>query len=421
MRVRNSFGATALFAIAGLLAAPAMALPTPESEPTLATKDLVPASVALTGAGYQVDSPTQVKDFLGRFSIRSDWGPLDATGATLLSLRIAEMPALAELERVSRVDVFSRAIAESAGKTVDGIVRVARDPVGTVAGIPAGVGRLMSRATGMVGSAASAVSASMQSGGGDAGAAGSQATDFAQELAGLNRARRSLARSMGIDPYTGNPLVQRRLEDLAWASVAGGVPVSVATGAVSGVAGTMLTVTRRLDSLVWDLSPTEIREHLEPRLTARGNSPKIAREFLRNTTFTPTLQLLFVDALEPLGTIKGEEGLLKIAIGARSEAHALFLIQQLRMIRRHAGNDPVRELIALEQSVVARLGSGRRVLALPVDYLSWTARVAELADHGRQDKGARELIVSGMVSPTAASAARELGWRVSDRAGLVLD
>ena len=181
---------------------------------------------------------------------------------------------------------------------------------------------------------------------------------------------------MGIDPYTGNPLVQRRLEDLAWASVAGGVPVSVATGAVSGVAGTMLTVTRRLDSLVWDLSPTEIREHLEPRLTARGNSPKIAREFLRNTTFTPTLQLLFVDALEPLGTIKGEEGLLKIAIGSRSEAHALFLIQQLRMIRRHAGNDPVRELIALEQSVVARLRSGRRVLALPVDYLSWTARVA---------------------------------------------
>jgi hypothetical protein len=279
----------------------------------------------------------------------------------------------------------------------------------------------MSRATGMVGSAVSTVSASMQSGSGDAGQAGSQATDFAKELAGLNRARRSIARSMGIDPYTGNPLVQRRLEDLAWASVAGGVPVSVAAGAVSGVAGTMLTVTRRLDSLVWDLSPTEIREHLEPRLTARGNSPKVAREFLRNTTFTPTLQLLFVDALEPLGKIKGEEGLLKIAIGARSQAHALFLIQQLRMIRRHAGNDPVRELIALDQSVVARLGSGRRVLALPVDYLSWTARVAELTDQGRQDKGARELIVSGMVSPTAASAARELGWRVSDLAGLVLD
>ena len=58
----------------------------------------------------------------------------------------------------------------------------------------------------------------------------------------------------------------------------------------------------------------------------------------------------------------------------------MFLIQQLRMIRRYAGNqDFVRELIALEQSVVARLGSGRRVLALPVDYFSWTVQVAELA------------------------------------------
>ncbi len=63
MRLRISFGATALFAIAGLLAVPAMALPAPESEPTLATRDLVPASVALTGAGYQVDSPTAGQGF----------------------------------------------------------------------------------------------------------------------------------------------------------------------------------------------------------------------------------------------------------------------------------------------------------------------------------------------------------------------
>src|SRR4029453_9502529 len=128
-----------------------------------------------------------------------------------------------------------------------------------------------------------------------------------------------------------------------------------------------------------------------------GNSPALAKSFLRNTTFTPTLQLAFVDALEGMPRVAGEEGLLRIAISVRSDAHAHFLIQQLRMIRRHAGNeDPVRELIALDQSVVARLASGRRVLALPVDYFSWTAKVEELARRADQERGPRELIVAGI-------------------------
>ncbi len=192
---------------------------------------------------------------------------------------------------------------------------------------------------------------------------------------------------------------------------------------MSGVAGTALKVTRRLDGLVWDLSPDEIRQKLEPRLIARGNSPESARDFLRNTTFTPTLQLAFVNALDGYRTgRRREEGLLRIAIGARGEAHALFLIQQLRMIRRYAGNqDPVRELIALEQSVVARLASGRRVLALPVDYFSWTAQVAELAARADRETGPRDVIVAGTASRVVTRAARELGWRVSDRVGYVLD
>jgi hypothetical protein len=422
MRVRSSFAAGTLLVIALLLAGAAAALPATESEPTLPAQDIVPKSVALSGEGYRIDSPTAVKNFLGQFSIRSDWGVIDAAGSGLLVLRIAEMPALAELDKVSHTDVFAKAIADSAGKTIDGVVRVTSDPVGTVKGIPAGVGRLLSGVAKAAAGVASAVGTSGKSKDGDPEPGGLAVTDYAKEYGGLNRARRALAKSMGIDPYTGNRLVQQRLEELAWTSVAGAVPVSVATSAVSGVAGTMLKVTRRLDSLVWDLSPEEIKEKLEPRLIARGNSPELARSFLRNTTFTPTLQLLFVDALERLGAVEGEEGLLRIASGARSEAHAWFLIQQLRMIRRHAGNDdPVREVVALEQSVVARLASGRRVLALPVDYFSWTTRIAELAERGDRNAGPRELIVSGIVSPAAASAARELGWRVSGLAGLVPD
>jgi hypothetical protein len=405
-----------------LVGTAAAALPPTESEPTLPTKELAPESVALSGPAYVINTPTQVRNFLGQFSIRSDWGNIDAAGGVLLALRVAEMPALAELDKVTHSQVFAKAIADSASKTINGVVRVATDPVGTITGIPAGVGRLFTRTAETVSSAAGAISASAKRDS-NAKSDGSIVTDYAKEFAGLNRARRALAKSAGIDPYTGNPLLRKRLEELAWASVAGAVPVTVAMSAVSGAAGTALKVTKRLDGLVWDLSPNEIKQKLEPRLVAGGNSPESAKSFLRNTTFTPTLQLAFVNALEDLEPVGGQEGLLRIAIASRSEAHAHFLIQQLRMIRRYAGNqqDPVRELIALEQSVVARLASGRRVLVLPVDYFSWTVRVEELAQRADQETGPRELIVAGIASPVLTSAARELGWRVSDRAGYVLD
>ncbi len=112
--------------------------------------------------GYAVNSPTQVKNFLGQFSIRSDWGEIDASGGVLLAIRVVEMPALAELDKVTHTKVFADAIAESAGKAINGVVRVASDPVGTITGIPAGVGRLFARTAGMVSGAASAIAASVQ-------------------------------------------------------------------------------------------------------------------------------------------------------------------------------------------------------------------------------------------------------------------
>jgi hypothetical protein len=58
---------------------------------------------------------------------------------------------------------------------------------------------------------------------------------------------------------------------------------------------------------------------------------------------------------------------------------------------------------------------------LPVDYFSWTAQVAELAGRAEQGAGRRDLIVAGTASPVMTLAARELGWRVSDRVGYVTE
>jgi hypothetical protein len=394
---------------AGLQAAAA-----PEPEPTLPTGQLVPAKVALTGQGYRVVDPTRVEGLLGQYRIDTDWGQLEAQGVEILTLRIAEMPALARLDGVTRSEVFADAIKRSLGQTGAAVARVITSPVETVKGIPAGIGRLIQRTGQRVRRTAQAVGDAMardREEGQDSTGPEPGVQDFTRELLGVNKARRALAQQLGIDPYTGNPLLQQRLGELAGAAVAGGLSIDLALGAISGVAAQVLSVSGQLDDLVWQLPPAEIGERVERRLVARGHDGRAAREFLRNRTFTPTLQLRWIDALEALGRPAGEDAVLALATGIRGEVHARFLIQQLEGLAHHDDGDPVTRLVALEQSISARTRSGSTLVMLPVDHLAWTGNVA------RSERRGGRIVVAGSVSGRAGRELKARGWRVQAGVG----
>lgn len=380
-----------------------------ESEPALATAQLLPADTPLTGSGYRIATPTRLKGFLGQYRIDSDWGVLEAEGTELLRLRVAEMPALARLDGVTGSAVFADAIAQSLKRSGRSLVRVVTSPVETVKGIPAGLGRMLTRTAAGVRrtaqSVADAVSRERDDGASAAGAA-SGAPNSAKEVLGLNKARRSLARELGIDPYSSNPLLQQRLEDLAWAAMAGGVSIDIAVGALSGGAGQVLSVSGRLDNLVWELPPTEIRDRVERRLLARGLDATAVRGCLAAPAFTPTLQLRWADALDALGQPAGESGVLALCASVRGEVHMRFLIQQLEM--QADASDPASELIALEQSIAARTKSGIYRVTLPVDHLSWT----EALQQRDSAPSKRQLWIAGSVSRLAARELRRAGWQV---------
>jgi hypothetical protein len=393
-----------------------------EAEPTLPARELLGAGKAIAGEHWRLHSPVPVRGYLGQFALQTASGSIPVQGLELLEIRIAEIPALEALEQLRGSEVFAHAIADSAQAAGRAVVRVVTHPAQTIEGIPAGVGRLLRRTAGRVRDVAVAV--------GDAArrdpAAGTEraqddgsvdkARDFAAELAGVNKARRALARSAGVDPYTSNPLLQARLEDLAWASVAGGLSLDLALGAVGGLSDVLAT-SGRLDSLVWDLPPADIRRQLEQTLKARGCSPRMARELLRNRHFTPTLQLALVDGLRGLGQPAGEAEVLKLATTVASEIHARFLIQQLQMLAQHVpASDPVAELLAFDASIAARTRSGTLWITLPVDHLSWTEEVGG-AVAGYSEPAPR-LVVAGSVSPLARRELARTGWRLSSGVGL---
>lgn len=387
-----------------------------ETEPTLRTRDLLPVGVEMDGRGYTLSAETRLQGYLGQYHIETDLGPIEAQGSEILIVRLAELPALARIDLISRGQVFADAIASSAKRTGAAVARVVSSPIETAKGIPAGIGRLLTRTARSVRKLAQSAG-DAASGGSGASPSGSTVVDYAREAAGLNRARRELAQSLGIDPYSGNPLLQARLESLAWAAVAGGLSMDIALGAISGSASQWVSISGKLDRMVWEKSPEDIRDVLEKRLLDRGNEARGVRRFLRTPAFTPTLQIRMVEALERLGRPSGEDAILALAAQAGSELHARFLITQLAMLAQHTEvQDPIVELIALSSSVAAETRGGVRIVSLPVDFLSYTDKVEEGTETARRVPA--RLLVSGRVSSLAARELKRLEWDVRPELGL---
>lgn len=413
------------------LCAPSVDAQRTEAEPVLRTETLLQGRVHMTGTGYRIARDTPVRDYMGRYRLESDIGVVEATGIDELAQRVDELPAARRLLALERSDAFGSALAASAKNTGQAVVRVVTQPVETLSALPMGIGRAIStagrrvRAVALqVGDAArrdDAVEAEPEVV--DEAAATNDpedaVIDFAKELAGVNKARRQIAKDLGIDPYTRNPLVADKLGQLAWASVAGGLSLDLALSAVPSELRDALGTANSINGLAWDLPPADIRYQLERTLRERGHSGFNAREFLRNPAFSPTDQLAFVELIERLDLRDGENEVLAAATAAKRPAHAQFMLRQMRLLVASSTNDPMRSMHATSGLVWALNQRNEPVLPLAIDHLAWSGDLASSIEaSGRLDRGRGHVLVAGTASRLASSRLQALGWDVRTRAPL---
>jgi len=73
---------------------------------TLPAQPLVPASL-LSGDGFRVQQQVPTDGLLAHFTIQSDVGIFQANSIEMLKVRVAEMPAIMELNKTSKTKVFA--------------------------------------------------------------------------------------------------------------------------------------------------------------------------------------------------------------------------------------------------------------------------------------------------------------------------
>jgi hypothetical protein len=373
------------------------AAPPVETEPTLKTenfKGLPP----LSGAGYRIQPTVPVSGYQGQFTVKTDLGDVTADGSEQLRQRVAEVGAAAQLEKMSTSDVFVKALAESTGRSAQAVGRAVTHPVDTLKGVPSGIGRFF-------GSVSKKVTETVSDGGA-----------HVSDSMGVGKARRQLAHQVGVDPYTSNPLVSGRLDDLSKAAFAGGVSLDVAFAVATGGAAAAISFTKTVSNLAWQLPPEDIRARNEKDLADMSVDESTRGALLGNATYTPTLALAFVEALKTLGVKEGADGFAQLASDASTETEARFYIDQLRMAHAYGKQHGRIESIEIAGQIGMMNAGGKRFVPMPVDYLSWTEGVKTAVESGRFGTKERIAWFTGELSPTARKAFKEARWIVRENA-----
>ena len=104
-----------------------------------ASEVLKPAQVK--GPHFSVAPTVKTEGYLHVFDITTDYGPLEAEGESMLIKLVHEVGCLAELDKVSKSEVFVKAAGTSVLNVGKGVASVVKDPKATAEGMGEGVKR----------------------------------------------------------------------------------------------------------------------------------------------------------------------------------------------------------------------------------------------------------------------------------------
>jgi hypothetical protein len=412
-----------------------------ETPPLLKASQLLPADL-LKGPRYQVAEDVPTDGFLVRFTILSDFGTFIARSPEMAQVRIKEIDAMNRLEKVSKSDAFMEGLKASGRQFGQQVGQLIDQPVETVKGIPAGVGRFFER----VGRGAKTgyqklgdmkeqekQTARPPAGPGSRLPGEPEPTQtqgpkmtveeatlrmtgkVTADAFGYDDQRRRIARELQVDPYSTNPVLTKMLDDIASAAFAGGLGISAFKAVVP--AGMVISTTTTLSNWVWDIPPGDLKVQNERALKAMGISQDQVDLFFRQPYFTLTLQTRLVKALERLSKTTGRPSIMPVATTVLSFDQARFVVEAMEMLAGY--NEKIAPIKSMEKDVpfAGRTRSGTLLVAGPVNLLSWNEKINRFASRPDLKAKERVLWIRGQATPLARKELVRLGWTLRENGG----
>ena len=394
----------------------AAAVPRYEAPPTVKASFLLPPDM-LSGPLFKVDDQVPTDGLMGHFTLRSELGTFVVPGRELLRVRIAELPAIQQLDSMSKSRVFVEALGKAAAKPVESAQEIITHPVQTVQNLPAGISRFFDRVE--LG-AKKITQAATEPGKSDSQRmeeALSRVGSATITALGFEQGRRQLAKSLGVDPYTTNPVLAQKLTDIAWVAFSGRLTVNTLVTAFvpasMAISGTSIT-----RDLVYDTPAADLIVMNQQKLLAMGASDSQAQALLNNRWYSLSVLTVLVTELERLANVTGRPEVIVLAATATNEEEARFFAASVHLLSRlNTGKTPLKKMIG-KGTVIGITPSGEVVIPAPVDYVSWTERLGRFAQRPDLKAAKRSIWLTGKISKAAESGFIGRGWRLYEALSL---
>jgi len=384
-----------------------------ETQANKPAQQVLPAAVA-AGPDFKVKDPVVADGYMYRFTVASTYGPFDVTGTGALRKLAHEIWAIGQLKQVTKSDAFVKSLKDQAGKPLVFAKDVITKPVDTLSGIPKGVGRLFGN---IVTSVTTTRNPAQES--------------RASEVLLVGSFKRDYAARFNVDPYSSNQVLQEELDTIGKAAALGSWTASAAMIPISGPASSVITATslgKSFNNILATEPPARIRIINEDKLKQMGISPDVAKAYLDQPIYTPTQNLLLVDALSRLGAATGHDAFLNASLVAADEVEANFFVNMAQILRGyHETQGPITGITMVGSLTVAQTKAGAAVIPFALDYGVWTANADRLSQNMKATykapgfNGAFEFWVTGSVSPTAKQELQARGFKVVEQVGSRFD
>ena len=188
-----------------------------EELPELKASEILKPEI-LKGPNYTVRESVPTSSGMNQFTIDSEFGVFQADGNEMLLQRVKEIYMIAKLKDVSRTDQFEQSLVTAAKGPYNAAKNVVKDPVNAVSSASKGLMKFMGRTEQTIKHVAKGETQKDTDG------------NKMEQMIGYTKAKGKIAVSMGIDPYSTNSVLQKELDNVAWASWAGGFTFSSAAG-----------------------------------------------------------------------------------------------------------------------------------------------------------------------------------------------
>jgi hypothetical protein len=391
-----------------------------EEPPMVDINELLSTSMQ-SGPGYQVGQQVTTNGAMGQYTIvadaevfKDDAGTYQIESLDLLKVRLSEIPAIAQLDNVSNTAVFTKAFASSAERPVKDAAQMVTHPMDTVTGLPSGIGQLFGRVKLGAQTAYSTATNSSESGEQRAKQTAGETGSVALTALGYDQVRRDLAKKLHVDPYSSDPILTKRLNHVAWVMFSARLMVNTVISVA--VPGSMLiTGVEFTDDLVYQTPKADLILLVEKKLKKMGLSDAEISAFSHNSAMPLSLQVTAVHNLETLGPIPGRRTAADAIGGVMTEYQARFLVTSLQMLATWSQQKSPVAAIKVVGLLVAHDQNGTVIMPAPVDYVSWTQRIAGFAtDPQLLGMPNRVLWITGKLTPLARQQLMTNGWKVRE-------